>query len=83
MEKYKPGLMLFSILSIFVILFPPIAMYEYNMILKSSFSFVFSIPRYFSINVPILIIELFISFFIALIFQLNSEKIKKWFKTNF
>lgn len=75
MEKYKPGLTLFSILTILVILFPPI--YDLN---EKSFSFIFSIPRYFFINTPIFIIELIVVFFISLLYQLNNNKIKKWFK---
>lgn len=82
-EKYKPGLTLFSVLSILIILFPPIAKEINNRIIESSFSFIFSIPKYYSINFPILIIEIVFAFFISLLFQLNSEKIKQWFKTNF
>lgn len=80
LEKYKPGLTLFSVLAILIILFPPIAKSYNNRIIETSVAFVFSIPKFFSINIPILIIEFILGFFVSLLYQLNNEKIKKWFK---
>ena len=83
MEKHKTGLTIFSILSILVILFPPIIK-EYNhRVMYSNFSFIFNIPDYYSVNALILILELILAFFISLLLQLYKEEIKNWFNKNF
>lgn len=79
MEKYKAGITLFSILAILVFLFPPIVTESGDPKFFKSFSFIFAIPAHFLINTPILIIELILVFFFSLLYQLNNEKMKKWF----
>lgn len=88
LEKYKPGITLFSILAFVAILFPPVVWEASNRILDSGFAFLFAIPKWKSsniggsINLPQLFIELIFVFIIALLFQMNYLKIKGWFKNN-
>lgn len=89
LEKYKAGITLFSILTIIAVLFPPITWQSGSRNLGSSFAFLFSIPNYKnttiggSINFTQLLVEIIFIFVVSLLFQVNSEKIKQWFKTNF
>ncbi len=86
LEKYKPGVTLFSILAAIVILFPPIVWQAGARILDSGFAFLFAIPKWETsqiggtINLLQLLLEIMFVFVIALLFQLNYEKIKSWLK---
>ena len=89
LEKYKPGITLFSLLAVIVILFPPIVWESGNRILDSGFAFLFSIPKWKSsniggaINISQLFVELIFVFIIALLFQMNYAKLNGWVKNNF
>lgn len=89
LEKFKPGITLFSILTIIAVLFPPIIWESTSRKLGSGFGFLFSIPNYKdtliagSINFTQLFVEIILILVISLLFQVNSEKIKQWYKTNF
>lgn len=90
LEKYKAGITLFSILTIIAVLFPPVVWQSNNRTLDSEFSFLFSIPNYKasygmttiggSINFVQLFVELILIAVISLLYQVNSEKMIKWFK---
>lgn len=92
LEKYKGGVTIFSILTLIAVLFPPVIWQSNNRTLDSGFSFLFSIPNYKasygittiggSINLIQLLVELIFIVVISLLYQVNSEKIKHWFKTN-
>jgi|GEM_PF-5289311 len=87
LEKYKPGITLFSILAIIVILFPPVVWETSTRILDSGFAFLFNIPEWKNsgiggtINISQLLVELIFVFIIALLFQMNFPKIKNLFKS--
>ena len=82
LEEYKPGITLFSILAIIIILFPPIIWETKTQVLDSGFAFLFKIPKWKgtgiagSINFSQLIIQLIFAFIIALLFQMNYQKIR-------
>jgi len=86
LEKYKPGITLFSILAVIVILFPPVVWETNTRILDSGFAFLFYIPKWENsgiggtINISQLLVELIFVFIIALLFQMNFPKIKNIFK---
>jgi uncharacterized protein involved in response to NO len=86
LEKYKPGITLFSILAVIVILFPPVVWETSTRILDSGFAFLFNIPKWKTtgiggtINISQLFVELIFVFIIALLFQMNFQKIKNMFK---
>lgn len=88
LEKYKPGITVFSILTILAILFPPIIWETTNRVLDSGFAFLFAIPKWKTsgiggtINLSQLLVELIFVFIIALLFQMNYLKIKSLFKSN-
>ena len=87
LEKYKPGITLFSILAVVVILFPPIIWETSSRILDTGFAFLFNIPKWKNsgiggtINISQLLVELIFVFIIALLFQMNFQKIKNIFKS--
>ena len=87
LERYKPGITLFSILTVIVILFPPVVWETNTRILDSGFAFLFNIPKWKnsgiggSINITQLFVELIFVFIIALLFQMNFPRIKKLFKS--
>jgi hypothetical protein len=89
LETYKPGITLFSILAIIIILFPPVIWATSTRILDSGFAFLFYIPKWKSsgiggtINLSQLLVELIFVFIISLLFQINFQKIKTIFKNNF
>jgi hypothetical protein len=79
MDKYKPALTLFSILSMLAILFPPIIVMRNELVLDSSFSFIFAIPKYYKINLVMLLTEIVFMFFVSLLYHLKKEKLKHWY----
>lgn len=87
LEKYKPGITLFSILAVIVILFPPVVWETSTRIIDSGFAFLFNIPKWKNsgiggtINISQLLVELIFVFIIALLFQMNFQKIKNLFKS--
>lgn len=87
LEKYKPGITLFSILAVIVILFPPVVWETSSRVLDSGFAFLFKIPKWEdtgiggTINIVQLFVELIFVFIIALLFQMNYQKIKNLFKS--
>lgn len=88
LKKYKNGITLFSTLSIFALLFPPIIWETQTKILHAGFAFLFYIPLYpkyllFNqvqvhgrINLVFLFLEIFIIFVLSLLFQLYFTKEK-------
>jgi len=94
-EKYKPGITLFSVLSFFAILFPPVVWKRTSgFVLDKGFSFLLSISNYResihgdslrvagSVNFGQLFLELFIILIISVLFQLYFDKIKASAKDN-
>ena len=85
-EKYKPGIIFFSICALIAIIFPPVVC-QWRRSIKKSFGFFLSFPKKDggwsgSINFEQLILEIAVIFILTVIFQVNYEKIKKWIKSN-
>lgn len=88
LEKYRPGVTLFSILTIIAVLFPPVTWERGTTIYDTGYSFILSIPKYHrlvngEINFKLLFVELILIFAIALLFQLNYEKLRARIKNIF
>lgn len=85
LEKYKPGLSLFSILTAIALLFPPIVWETSSTIYNSGFAFILSIPKYArligKINFGQLLVEIILIFVIALLYQLYYDKIKRRYRS--
>ncbi len=84
--KFKPGIMFFSIFTLIAIIFPPVIWRSYYGS-SNSFGFLLSYPQrnsdsYGYINLEQLILEIVAILIISVIFQLNYDKIKKWYKNN-
>lgn len=92
LEKYKAGIVFFGIFSLMAILFPP----YYTIILgrrfNDGFAFILNPPSGASIDIVQLMVEVLFIGIVAVIYQINYEKIRKvinmeiiksWFKNNY